>query len=194
MENVKNDSLRDLTGRRVLLGICGGIAAYKIASLTSLLVKSGVETTVVMTENATKLVGSKTFEALTRRPVAVDMWEARMIHPHIELARQAELFCIAPATADILAKAAMGLADDLLSATILAFGGDVLFAPAMNSIMWSKPAVKRNVEQIRKDGGIIIGPTEGRLSCGESGAGRMVEPEEIYSKIANILERAKIKG
>jgi len=191
MENVRNGSLFDLTGRSVLLGVCGGIAAYKIASLASMLVKSGVDVTVVMTENATKLVGPKTFEALTRRPVAVDMWDERRVHPHIELARQAEVFCIAPATANIIAKTAIGLADDLLSTTILAFEGDLLFAPAMNSVMWNKPSVKRNVEQILKDGARIIGPVEGRLSCGESGAGRMIEPEEIYLEIANLLRNVK---
>ncbi len=187
MEKAKDFELTDLKGRKILLGVCGGIAAYKIASLASMLVKSGAETTVLMTENATKLVAPKTFEALTRRPVAVDMWEARMVHPHIELARQAEIFCVAPATANILAKAAAGIADDLMSSTILAFDGKMLMAPAMNSVMWNKSAVQRNVARVVEDGVKTIGPVEGRLSCGESGEGRMVEPKEIYEEIVKLL-------
>ncbi len=191
MEKAKDFELTDLKGRKILLGVCGGIAAYKIASLASMLVKSGAETTVLMTENATKLVAPKTFEALTKRPVAVDMWEARMVHPHIELARQAEIFCVAPATANILAKAAAGVADDLTSSTILAFDGKILMAPAMNSVMWNKPAVQRNVATLIEDGVKMIGPVEGRLSCGESGEGRMVEPEDIYREIVRLLNREK---
>jgi len=185
---IQSDNWVNLTGRKVLLGVCGGIAAYKAASLVSMLVKSGAETTVVMTEAATKLIGSKTFEALTKRPVAINMWETGTVHPHIELARVAEVFCIAPATANILAKAAVGLADDLMSSTILAFDGDLLFAPAMNSVMWNKPSVKRNVAQLIEDGAKIVGPAVGRLSCGESGVGRMVEPEEIFGEIVKLLE------
>ncbi len=187
MKEATDVKLTDLEGRKILLGVCGGIAAYKIAFLASMLVKSGAETTVVMTENATKLVAPKTFEALTKRPVAVNMWETRMVHPHIELARQAEVFCVAPATANILAKAAAGVADDLTSSTILAFDGKILMAPAMNSVMWNKPAVQRNVATLEGDGVKMIGPVEGRLSCGEVGEGRMVEPEEIYREIVRLL-------
>ncbi len=171
----------------VLLGVTGGIAAYKAANLTSLLVKQGVGVTVVMTEAATKLVGPKTFEALTRRPVAVSMWEARMVHPHIELARQASVFCIAPATANIMAKAAHGIADDLMSSTILAFDGKLMMAPAMNTVMWEKPATQRNYRQLIEDGVVMLGPEDGRLSCGEAGKGRMVSPETIAEAIMKEL-------
>lgn len=176
-----------LAGREVLLGVCGGIAAYKAATLTSLLVKAGAGVTVVMTDEATKLVGPKTFEALTRRPVALSMWDARLVHPHIELARQAEVFCVVPATANIMAKAACGIADDLMSTTILAFDGTIIMAPAMNAVMWRKPATQRNVRQLVEDGVVMVGPETGRLSCGEAGVGRMSEPEEIFETIANAL-------
>lgn len=173
--------------KEVLLGVTGGIAAYKAANLTSMLVKKGIGVTVVMTEEATKLVGPKTFEALTRRPVAISMWEANLVHPHIELARQADVFCIAPATANVMAKAANGIADDLMSTTILAFEGKLLMAPAMNTVMWEKPATQRNYRQLIEDGVTMLGPEVGRLSCGESGAGRMIEPEKIFEAIVKEL-------
>ena len=179
----------DVAGKEVLLGVCGGIAAYKAVCLTSLLIKAGLGVTVVMTDSATRLVAPKTFEALTRRHVATTMWTTNLIHPHIELARQADVFCVAPATANILAKAANGLADDLMSATILAFAGRLLMAPAMNTVMWKKPATQRNVKTLREDGVKILGPDKGRLSCGESGEGRMIEPEEIKEAIiAELVE------
>lgn len=180
--------MKDVRGKEVLLGVCGGIAAYKAACLTSLLVKNGAGVTVVMTDEAAKLVAPKTFEALTRRNVAFSMWESNLVHPHIELARQADVFCVAPATANIMAKAANGLADDLMSTTILAFDGKLLMAPAMNSVMWNKPATQRNVERLKEDGVVMLGPEVGRLSCGESGAGRMISPEEIFDAIADALE------
>lgn len=173
--------------KEVLLGVCGGIAAYKSAMLTSMLVKRGIGVTVVMTESATKLIGPKTFEALTRRPVATSMWNANLVHPHIELARQANVFCIAPATANIMAKAACGIADDLMSTTILAFNGSLLMAPAMNTVMWEKPSTQRNYRQLLADGVKMLGPEEGRLSCGESGAGRMIDPEIICEEIVKEL-------
>ena len=176
-----------LTGKEVLLGVCGGIAAYKAASLTSFLAKSGAGVTVLMTESATKLVGPKTFEALTRRPVATTMWETNLVHPHIELARQADVFCIAPATANIMAKAAWGVADDLMSSTILAFSGKLLMAPAMNTVMWEKSATQRNFKTLQEDGVIMLGPESGRLSCGESGSGRMISPEAIFEAIVAAL-------
>ena len=178
-----------LEGREVLLGVCGGIAAYKAANLASLLVKEGARVTVVMTENATKLVGPKTFEALTRRPVALTAWDHNFVHPHIELARQADVFCVAPATANIMAKAAAGLADDLMSTTILAFQGKLLMAPAMNAVMWEKPATQRNVRQLVEDGVTMIGPEQGRLSCGESGVGRMSSPEKIFEAIVDAFAK-----
>lgn len=177
-----------MSGHEILIGVTGGIAAYKTASLVSRLVQSGASVTVVMTESATHLVGPKTFEALTGRPVGVDMWSPTP-HPHIDLARRAELLCVAPATANFLAKAAWGLADDLLTTCLLAFTGPVLVAPAMNSQMWAKPAVQRNLDRLRDDGVVIIDPGEGHLSCGEIGAGRMAEPDVIFAEIEERLRR-----
>lgn len=176
-----------MKGRELLIGISGGIAAYKTAGLVSRLVQAGAGVSVVMTRAGARLVGPKTFEALTGRPVATGLF-ARSAHPHIDLARQAELLCVAPATANLLAKAAWGLADDLLSTLLLAFEGPVLMAPAMNRAMWEKPAVKRNLRQLRDDGVQIIDPEEGYLSCGEYGAGRMASPERIFQIIAEALK------
>jgi phosphopantothenoylcysteine decarboxylase/phosphopantothenate--cysteine ligase len=175
-----------MNGRELLIGVSGGIAAYKTAGLVSRLVQSGAGVTVVMTRSATELVGPKTFEALTRRPVAVHLFD-HGAHPHIELADRAEVLCVAPATANILAKAACGQADDLLSTVLLSFGGPIIMAPAMNTQMWEKPPVQRNVEQLRADGVVLVGPEEGYLSCGAKGVGRMAEPEKIFQVIAEQL-------
>lgn len=172
--------------REVLIGVTGGIAAFKTAALVSQLVQAGARVSVVMTESATRLVGPKTFEALTGRPVRTDIWSDGA-HPHIELAEQAEVLCVAPATANLLAKAACGLADDLLSTVLLSFTGPMILAPAMNCEMWRKPAVQRNVAQLREDGFQIIDPEEGYLSCGQVGAGRMASPEKISQAIAQAL-------
>ncbi len=172
----------------ILLGVTGGIAAYKSAGIVSRLVQLGHGVTVVMTESATELVAPKTFEALSGRPVRTSVFHADRIHAHIELAREAELFCIAPATANILAKAAHGIADDLVSTLILSFDGPLFFAPAMNSVMWRKPAVQRNVRQLLEDGAMMIGPESGRLSCGENGTGRMTEPDKIVEEILKRLD------
>lgn len=178
-----------MKGREVVIGVTGGIAAYKTATLVSRLVQAGAGVTVVMTRSATQLVGPKTFEALTGRAVGVEMF-ASSVHPHIEMADQAELMCVAPATANLLAKAACGLADDLLSTTLLSFAGPILLAPAMNTRMWEKPAVQRNVRQLREDGLILIDPEEGYLSCGTRGTGRMASPETIFDVIQETLPSA----
>lgn len=175
-----------MTGREIIIGVSGGIAAYKTAGLVSKLVQSGAGVTIVMTRSATKLVGPKTFEALSGRPVLTRMF-GPSAHPHIEVAARAELLCIAPATANILAKTALGLADDLLSTVYLAFDGPVLMAPAMNAKMWAKPSVQRNVAQLRADGVAMIDPEAGHLSCGDTGTGRMAEPEKIFQAIAERL-------
>ncbi len=176
-----------MKGRELVIGVTGGIAAYKTAALVSRLVQAGAGVSVVMTESATRLVGPKTFEALTGRPVALDLWGPGA-HPHIELADAAELLCVAPATANLLAKAALGLADDLLSTLLLAFHGPMLLAPAMNNRMWEKPSVQRNVAQLRADGFTIIDPEEGYLSCRTHGPGRMASPEKIYDVIEQTLK------
>ncbi len=172
-----------MNGRQVLIGVTGGIAAYKTASLVSRLVQAGAGVSVVMTRSATRLVAAKTFEALTGRPVGTKVF-GRGGHPHIELAEAAEVLCVAPATANILAKAAGGLADDLLSTVLMSFAGPVVMAPAMNARMWQQPAVQRNVAQLRADGVVMIDPEEGYLSCGTRGVGRMAEPETIFQVIA----------
>ena len=175
-----------MNGRQVLIGVTGGIAAYKTASLVSRLVQAGAGVSVVMTRSATRLVGVKTFEALTGRPVGTKVF-GRGGHPHIGLAEAAEVLCVAPATANILAKAAGGLADDLLSTVLMSFDGPVVMAPAMNARMWQQPAVQRNVTQLRADGVVLIDPEEGYLSCGTRGVGRMAEPETIFQVIAEQL-------
>ena len=180
-----------MKGRELLIGVTGGIAAYKTATLVSRLVQAGAGVTVVMTRSATQLVGPKTFEALTGRPVSTSVF-GRRAHPHIELAQKADLFCIAPATANILAKAACGLADDLMSTLLLSFDGPVLMVPAMNTLMWQKPAVQRNVAQLRADGITFIDPEEGYLSCGMRGPGRMAEPEKIFQVIQKAIEGLRI--
>ena len=143
-----------------------------------------------MTRIATQFVGPATFAALTGRPVATDVVDP--LHCplgwHGTLAQQAELLCVAPATADFLAKAAAGIADDLLSTTWLAFSGPVVVAPAMNPDMWDKPAVQRNLQRIRQDGALTVGPRDGWVSCRRSGPGRMAEPDEIFREIRLQLE------
>lgn len=177
-----------MKGRELLIGVTGGIAAFKTAALVSQLVQAGANVHVVMTAAACQLVAPKTFEALTGRPVLTELFGPGA-HPHIELADAAEVLCVAPATANVLAKAACGLADDLLSTVLLAFHGPMILAPAMNSHMWQKPAVQRNVRQLREDGFILVDPEEGYLSCGTTGPGRMASPERIFQVIADTLAR-----
>jgi phosphopantothenoylcysteine decarboxylase len=174
-----------MQGREILLAVTGGVAAYKSADLTSKLVQSGAQVTVVMTRAARRFIGATTFEALTGRPVYRDMFRPR--EHHIGLARRAELYVIAPCTADMLAKLAHGLADDLASTLALSVTCPVVIAPAMNNEMWAKPAVQRNVAQLREDGLHIVGPAEGWLSCQNVGPGRMSEPAEILEKIRELL-------
>jgi phosphopantothenoylcysteine decarboxylase/phosphopantothenate--cysteine ligase len=170
----------------ILFGVTGGIAAYKSAAAVSRLVQSGIGVSVVMTESAVRFVSPKTFEALTNRPVRCSLFDTDTSHIHIEAARKADLFCIAPATANIIAKAAHGIADDFVSTLLLSFNNPILFAPAMNTVMWNKPAVRRNIQQLHDDGISFIGPESGHLSCGETGEGRMAEPEQIVSEILRL--------
>jgi len=181
--------MTDSASREIILGITGGIAAYKSATIASRLVQSGASVTAVMTSAATALVGEATFAALTGRPVARDVFDKNYpLGAHIELAQRAQLLVVAPATADFLAKAAHGAADDLLSTLYLCFTGPVLLAPAMNSEMWARPAVQRNVAQLRTDGVHFVDPEEGWLSCRQVGAGRMAEPERILKVIEGLLK------
>ena len=173
----------------VLLGVTGGIAAYKAADLTSKLVQSGAGVTVVLTKAAERFIGATTFEALTGRPVYRELFQPQehFIGEHIGLARRAQVLVVAPASADFLGKAACGLADDLLSTLVLAFAGPILLAPAMNAEMWAKPAVQRNVARLREDGFHFVEPGSGWLSCGVTGPGRMAEPLEIHERVFELL-------
>jgi phosphopantothenoylcysteine decarboxylase/phosphopantothenate--cysteine ligase len=172
----------------LIIGVSGGIAAFKTAALVSSLVQDGHGVSVVLTRSARKFVGSATFRALTGRPVVTDQFDCHYpLGAHIELADRAKLLCVAPASADLLAKAAGGMADDLLSTLLLSFSGPVLFAPAMNSAMWEKKSVQRNIEVLRADGRHFVGPQEGWQSCRRSGMGRMAEPGEIQAAIEQIL-------
>lgn len=176
--------------REIVLGVTGGIAAYKSADLCSKLVQAGHGVTAVMTAAAERFVGATTFEALTGRPVHRAMFapqEGFHQGEHIGLARRAELVVIAPASADFLAKLAQGFADDLLSTLVLATTAPILVAPAMNCEMWAKAAVQRNMAQLKADRHHIIEPGSGWLSCGQVGQGRMAEPAEIQTAIARLL-------
>lgn len=178
-----------MKNREIVIGVAGGIAAYKTAALVSQLAQAGAVVTVVMTESAERFVGKATFSALTGRPVVTSLFEDSEypLGAHIELAHRAQLLCIAPATANFLAKAANGLADDLLSTLYLCMRKPVLLAPAMNSEMWEQPAVQRNVAQLRADGAQFVDPESGWLSCRQIGVGRMASPETIFAAIRRTL-------
>ncbi len=172
-----------LAGRRVLLGVCGGIAAYKAASLARALRADGADVTVVLTSSATRFIGAETFAGLTGNPAYTSLWEARGTVVHVELAQGADVLVIAPATANTLAKLAHGLADDLLSAAALEFGGPVVIAPAMHAGMWSSAATQANVSSLVSRGVRFVGPVDGALAHGDEGVGRFAEPEDIVAAV-----------
>jgi phosphopantothenoylcysteine decarboxylase/phosphopantothenate--cysteine ligase len=178
-----------LAGREIVLGVTGGVAAFKAAALASLLVQSGAGVTAVLTRAAKRFVGPATFAALTGRPVATRMFDptAHPLGPHIELAARADVVVVAPATADFLARAARGAADDLLATLVLCAECPIVVAPAMNAAMWGKPAVQRNVRQVETDGLRVVPPGSGWLSCRQQGTGRMAEPGEIAAVVAQVL-------
>lgn len=171
--------------KALVLGITGGIAAYKAADLVRLLVKANIEVTVVMTEAACQFITPITMQALSGRPVFIGMWDASIPNgmPHIELSRAADAIVIAPASADFIAKLVHGRADDLLSTLCLARDCPLLVAPAMNKQMWENPATQRNIAQLKADGISILGPDSGEQACGEVGLGRMLEAEDLLSLI-----------
>ena len=179
-----------MNGREILLGVTGGIAAYKVADLCSKLVQAGASVSVVLTESAGQFIGATTFEALTGRPVYSSSFRPveHFRGEHIGLAQRAELFVVAPATAHFLAQAAGGFAGDLLSTLVLTATCPLLIAPAMNCDMWAKPSVQRNVSLLRSDGVHFVDPGSGWLSCGQVGAGRMAEPAEIMAAMRKLLE------
>jgi len=188
--------MKDLQDKRIVLGVTGGVAAYKAAELTRLLVKAGADVDVALTEAASHFVGAATFRALSGRPVHGALWEADIANgmAHIDLTRGADAVLVAPATADFLAKLAHGLADDLLSTLCLARDCPLLAAPAMNRRMWEHPATQRNVAQLAADGVAILGPTEGEQACGETGAGRMLEPVEIFDALVSFFQPRLLSG
>ena len=185
-----------LTGKRILLGMTGGIAAYKAAELTRLLAKSGADVRVAMTEAATRFVGTATMQALSGQPVWSDLWDARVNDAmgHIELSRDRDLILVAPASADFMAKLAHGLADDLLSTLCLARHCPLMVAPAMNVEMWQNAATLRNVETLRADGVTIVGPASGGQACGEMGMGRMTEPADILADVQFFFQPKRLAG
>lgn len=175
----------ELAGKKILLGVTGGIAAYKCAELVRLLKKAGADVIVGMTEAATRFVTPLTFQALSGHPVAVDAWNpdhGNGMH-HIDLTRTSDLMLVAPASADFIAKMAQGRGDDLLSTLVLARDCPLAVAPAMNRQMWSNPATQRNATQLRSDGVAIWGPAMGEQACGETGEGRMLEPAELLELV-----------
>jgi len=182
--------------RRLLLGVAGGIAAYKAAEAARLLMRNNVAVQVAMTEAATRFVTPATFQALTGKPVITDLWDASFESsmPHIELTRGVDAVLVAPASADFLAKLAHGLADDLLSTACVARNCPLLVAPAMNREMWDNPATQRNIATLRGDGVRILGPAAGDQACGEVGMGRMLEPEELLEAVLEFLGPRKLHG
>jgi phosphopantothenoylcysteine decarboxylase/phosphopantothenate--cysteine ligase len=178
-----------LAGRRVLLGVTGGIAAYKAALLARLLVTAGASVQVVLTRSATRFVGADTFGALTGRPARTDLWEEPGRVLHVELAREADVAVVAPATANLLAKLATGLADDLLSSALLECPAPLVLAPAMHTGMWEHPATRANLETLRARGAQVVGPGTGPLAAGDEGVGRMSEPEEVLAAVEAAVGR-----
>jgi phosphopantothenoylcysteine decarboxylase/phosphopantothenate--cysteine ligase len=185
-----------LVHKKIILGVTGGIAAYKAAELCRLLVKAGAEVQVVMTDAAQQFVTPLTFQALSGKPVLTSLWDAASGDgmAHIHLSRDADLLLVAPATADCLAKLAQGRADDLLSTLALARACKLAVAPAMNHEMWAAAPTQRNLQHLRVDGVSVLGPTAGEQACGEVGLGRMLEPTEILDALPGLLGLGVLAG
>ena len=185
-----------LEGKRILLGVTGGVAAFKAAYLARELQRRGAAVQVAMTEAATHFVGTATFQALTGHPVFTDQWDTRIDNgmAHIELSRAADALLIAPASADFLAKLANGLCDDLLSTLCLARDCPLVVAPAMNLQMWAHPATQRNVARLREDGVTVLGPGSGDQACGETGDGRMLEADKLAEAMEAFFVPKRLAG
>jgi phosphopantothenoylcysteine decarboxylase/phosphopantothenate--cysteine ligase len=175
---------------RVILGVGAGIAAYKVCELLRLLTESGHRVRVVPTADALRFVGEPTWAALSGEPVTTDVWSGVSEVPHVRLGQSADLVLVAPATADLLARAAAGMAGDLLTATLLTARCPVLYAPAMHTEMWEHPATQANVTLLRSRGAVVLEPAVGRLTGADSGAGRLPEPPEIFAVAVRLLDRA----
>ncbi len=178
-------SLTSLSKKRLLLGITGGVAAYKAAELAHLLARRGIEVQVVMTQSACHFVGPVTFQSLTGNPVYTDLWVTNAVNnmAHINLSRNVDMILVAPASADFIARLAGGMADDLLATLCLARDCPLIIAPAMNRQMWENPATQRNLSLLQRDGVRIIGPANGEQACGEIGMGRMLEASELAETV-----------
>ena len=185
-----------MQGRKIVLGVTGGIAAYKSAELVRLLVKAGAEVHVVLTEGGARFVTAVTFQALSGNRVWSDLWDARMPNnmAHIDLGREADAILVAPASADFLARIAHGLADDLLTTLCLARDVPLIVAPATNRQMWEAPPTRRNVAQLRADGVTVFGPAAGDQACGEVGMGRMQEPEALFEQLEAFFVPKRLAG
>ena len=185
-----------LKGRRIVLGVSGGIAAYKAAELVRLLVKAGADVHVVLSEGGARFVTPVTFQALSGNTVWTDLWDARMPNnmAHIDLGRDADAILVAPATADFIARLAQGRADDLLTTLCLARDVPLIVAPAMNRQMWESPPTQRNVALVRGDGVTVFGPATGEQACGEVGMGRMLEPEELLERLEGFFVPKVLAG
>ncbi len=188
--------MSELGSKHILVGLSGGIAAYKSAELVRELQRCGADIQVVMTDSACKFITPLTLQALSGRPVYVEMWNSGVANgmPHIELSRDRDLVVIAPATADFMAKLVHGAADDLLSTLCLARECPMMVAPAMNRQMWENPATQRNVAQLRQDGIVILGPDAGDQACGEVGLGRMLEPLDLVREISAWFQPKLLSG
>ena len=186
----------DLAGKHLVLGLTGGIACYKAAELTRLLLKAGATVQVVMTEAATQFITPVTMQALSGRPVFTDQWDSRMANnmAHIDLSREADAIVIAPASTDFIAKLAHGMAGDLLSTLCVARDCPLLVVPAMNRQMWQNPATQRNVAQLRADGIVVLGPDSGDQACGEVGDGRMLEPASVHAALSAFFQPKLLAG
>jgi phosphopantothenoylcysteine decarboxylase/phosphopantothenate--cysteine ligase len=188
--------MQSLLHKKIVLGISGGIAAYKSAELARLLMQEGASVQVVMTEAAAQFITPVTMQALTGNPVYTNQWDARISNnmAHIELSRAADAILIAPASADLMAKLSLGLADDLLTTLCLARDCPLLLAPAMNLQMWQHPATVRSAERLRSDRVELLGPASGAQACGEVGMGRMLEPAEITEQLIAFFQKKVLAG
>lgn len=188
--------MNELASKRILLGITGGIAAYKSAELVRELQRAGADVQVVLTEAATHFITPVTMQALSGKPVFTGMWDNRVANgmPHIELSRDRDLIVVAPATADFMAKLVHGAADDLLATLCLARECPLMVAPAMNRQMWENPATQRNVSRLREDGVVVLGPDAGDQACGETGMGRMLEPADLVREVSAWFQPKLLAG
>jgi phosphopantothenoylcysteine decarboxylase/phosphopantothenate--cysteine ligase len=188
--------MQSLLNKKIVLGISGGIAAYKSAELARLLMQEGASVQVVMTDAAAQFITPVTMQALTGNPVYTNQWDARIHNnmAHIELSRTADAILIAPASADLMAKLSLGLADDLLTTLCLARDCTLLLAPAMNLQMWQHPATARSAGRLRSDQVELLGPASGAQACGEVGMGRMLEPAEITEQLIAFFQKKVLVG